>query len=318
MVLSISIIFFIKPAAVTYSAGDARFGDALLTYLHAKWISFLYDIPLLYQPFSYSDQLVMHVQEKRFSQNCIKNLKQVITVKKDSKINFDKNANILYIVPYFPESPYEHQLYSYKELLFNVDWGNPFFKKIIQAVVAPIKQLQYPQIPTDMASIAVHVRTKSGADVLFRDGKHKMPASSGAYSDINFPLKHITNDYYVAQIKRLHDLLGRPKTYVYIFTDDANPPAIKNAIETAVNRPELIFDCRAPGEHHKTGVLDDFFALPRFQFFIGNDSNFSMMASFISDHLITIRPIYDWYNHKVLIDEAYTTVHPAVFSKKVY
>ena len=309
------LIFSLKPAAITYPDINSRFGDSLVTYIHAKWISFLYDIPLLYKPFPYSDQLVMHTTETRYSTAQLKTFQNVITIKRSDHIKFDKNSKILYVIPYFPESAFEYQLYHFNNLLFNVDWNNPVFKQILKSVIAPAQKLPEPNIPTNMPSIAVHVRTKSGADILFRDGLCKKPATSRAYSDINFPLKHITEDYYVVQLKKLHDILGRPHAYVYIFTDDANPPAVKAKIETAVNRSELIFDCRQPGNHHCTGVIEDFFAMTKFQYFIGNDSNFSMISSLISDHLIAIRPIYDWSSQRVLIDQATVTIHPTFLEK---
>ena len=43
---------------ITYELSDGRFGDNLLSYLHAKWISHEKKIPLLYKPFTFSNELI--------------------------------------------------------------------------------------------------------------------------------------------------------------------------------------------------------------------------------------------------------------------
>ncbi|MFA5306719.1 MAG: hypothetical protein WC365_04680, partial [Candidatus Babeliales bacterium] len=50
-------------SAVTYGLSGGRFGDNLLCYVHAKWISYKYHIPLLYFPFEYSSHLVFDEAE---------------------------------------------------------------------------------------------------------------------------------------------------------------------------------------------------------------------------------------------------------------
>src|SRR5665213_983093 len=52
--------------AVTYEFSGGRLGDNLLSYLHAKWISYRHQIPLLYKPFKYSDKLMLDTNEIRF------------------------------------------------------------------------------------------------------------------------------------------------------------------------------------------------------------------------------------------------------------
>ncbi|NDD58753.1 MAG: hypothetical protein EBZ47_05820 [Chlamydiae bacterium] len=43
---------------LTYHGGG-RFGDRLIAYMHAKWLSYKYNIPMLYIPFAYSDDLIL-------------------------------------------------------------------------------------------------------------------------------------------------------------------------------------------------------------------------------------------------------------------
>src|ERR1700755_1748984 len=49
-----------QPNAITYELPSGRFGENILVWAMAKWISLKYKIPLLYKPFKYSDQLKLH------------------------------------------------------------------------------------------------------------------------------------------------------------------------------------------------------------------------------------------------------------------
>ncbi|HEV7737800.1 MAG TPA: hypothetical protein VGO47_10580, partial [Chlamydiales bacterium] len=40
--------------AITYEFSGGRFGDNLLAYFHAKWVSYKYNIPFFYKEFPYS------------------------------------------------------------------------------------------------------------------------------------------------------------------------------------------------------------------------------------------------------------------------
>ena len=51
---------------VTYQLPYGRLGDKLITYVHAKWISYKYGLKLLYRPFEYSDKLMLSKIEQPF------------------------------------------------------------------------------------------------------------------------------------------------------------------------------------------------------------------------------------------------------------
>ncbi len=53
-------LFGAERAAIAYDFSGGRFGDNLLTYLHGLWIAYTYDIDLVYKPFEFSDQLLLH------------------------------------------------------------------------------------------------------------------------------------------------------------------------------------------------------------------------------------------------------------------
>src|SRR3989344_7064790 len=93
--------------AVTYELSQGRFGDNLLSYIHAKWIAYKYDVPLLYKPFVYSDQLLLHERELLYSDVVKNQFDNIVVLGKHLMPQHDENNSILYIVPYFPESKWE-------------------------------------------------------------------------------------------------------------------------------------------------------------------------------------------------------------------
>ena len=60
------LVSSVKAAGVTYTFSGGRFGDNLISYLHAKWVAYRAGVPLLYKPFGYSGMLVMDEEEERF------------------------------------------------------------------------------------------------------------------------------------------------------------------------------------------------------------------------------------------------------------
>ena len=50
-------------SAVTYKFGGGRFGDQMLTYLHAKWAAYCYKLDFYYKPFTFSDRFVLHDED---------------------------------------------------------------------------------------------------------------------------------------------------------------------------------------------------------------------------------------------------------------
>ena len=67
-----------KKVYLTYDLPGGRFGDQLLSYMHAKWLSYTYDLTLLYKPFIYSEALMVDDEEKKFSDK--KSFRKIIDV----------------------------------------------------------------------------------------------------------------------------------------------------------------------------------------------------------------------------------------------
>jgi len=261
-------------SAVTYNFSGGRFGDDLISYCHAKWISFKYDIPLLYKPFRYSDQLVLHTSNRIYSKDEVAQFKRVVQLQ-NKNFAIDRDADFLYVVPYFPESYFELGNHDYPEL-FAVDWANKFFLAELRKVVKPCSFAMTPDIPEGYLSVAVHVRKGTGIDS----------------PDISFIIPHKSppDIYYIEQLQKIADMCADKLVYVYIFTDHDEPIELVRHYSNMVNRKNITFACRENGNRHDRNVVDDFFALTKFDCLIRSDSNYSLMASKFADYKIQISP----------------------------
>jgi len=127
---------------------------------------------------------------------------------------------------------------------------------------------------------------------------------TGSYEDINVPLRLPPEQYYIDQIKMLSKILNDPPLFVYIFTDDANPKRIVNKFNEVLQKPNITFACREQGNRYDTNILEDFFAMIKFDCLIRPHSHFSMSAQLIGNHKIVIYPrIGVWYGNKLVIND---------------
>lgn len=294
-----------KQAAVTYDFSGGRFGDCLIAYLHAKWMSFTYGIPLLYKPFKYSDQLELDRREIR-----IDYVRLPARTKRLAQhdLSIDVTKPCLYTVPYFSEVLYERNLTHNKEkwIYFAVDWANKEFLQEIRNMINPIdKKLLDKKCKADAITVAVHVRKGGGFDQgeLLSDTIEK--ASGVNYRDLHDPLRFPPEYYYVEQLKKLSELLNNCPLYVYIFTDDQNPAEIARRLQLQLGEyANIEFDYRKQSNSHDANVIEDFFAMTTFQCLIRPQSNFSLVAGLIGDFLIEIAPVeHHWEETKSVFDK---------------
>jgi hypothetical protein len=264
---------------IVYSEG--RFGDKLLTYCRAKWLAYKYNIPLLYKPFIYSDQLMLHMTESHYENS--KNTFKGAIILKDKSTPIERNKGVLYTLPYFPESEIELTSESLGLVsLCRINWQDKGFLSILRNYIRPRYHLTLTSIPKNCITVAVHVRKGGGFDPVNLIGVFPV---LGLHA-----LKFPPDSYYIEQIKRVSDLLHNQPLYVHIFTDDSNPVAIVKQYKAAVNRSNIKFGCRTSNNSHSSNVLEDFFSLPKFNCLIRSDSNFSIVASKLGNYRIVISP----------------------------
>jgi hypothetical protein len=304
-----------KMSAVTYTFSGGRFGDNLTAYLHAKWISYKYNIPLLYKPFPYSDQLMMHELETEFQEFDIEFVEKIL--KEGDALDFDPESSTLYIIPYFPESREEFKLPHAHFPYFEVDWDDQGFVEEIRKMIQPRKLLCTDiALPNDKITVAVHVRKctpEFDAPMLFEQAEDSSiePKKWHEYGDHGFPFKFARDEYYIEQIRRISTFFGNQPLYVYLFTDAANPHELAEKYKTTLQLPNIEFDYRKTANKHDRNVLEDFFALTQFDCLIRVDSNFSLTASKLASYKIQVTPKH-FYFHRTrgypVIDEVSFTI----------
>ena len=296
------ISFSLCAGPVTYEFSGGRFGDNLLAYLHGKWISFKYGTPLIYKPFKYSEHLRLHVNE---SQIMPKNLAKRTLSKENMKV--DPNENCLLVVPWFSEISFERaKSWNKKWIYFEIDWENKKFYDEIVELIQPINaRLAEFELPNNYITVALHVRKGEGFDgPLLSEAAVKK--EKGGYADWNAPLKFPPDYFYIDQLKTVSEYFGHAKIYAYIFTDAKNPSLIAQRFKAALaDYPNIEFDYRKlTNNTHDTNVLEDFFALLKFDCLIRPQSSFSIAAAKLTNYKLEIYPTeHHWDGIKSVIDK---------------
>lgn len=279
-----------KPCThITYSMSGGRFGDNMIAYMHAKWCSYLFDIPLLYKPFKYSERLALHKIEEQHSLELQNKFDKVIVIKNESSFISGDPRSLLYLVHYFPEC--ESEAMRFPSLpFFHVDWEDEVFRNMLKDLIRPINPIPKMKLPKDRITVAVHMRLGGGVDP-----KHYFRT---------LPLKFPPLMFYMRQVKRLNKMFENKPMYVYLFTDDLQPLKIKKQFEKEVNAPNIVFDCRVKDNKPDANVLKDFYAIGQFDCLIRPESNFSIAAEKIADHKVIIYPAsFQKTTDKVWIDK---------------
>lgn len=268
----------IEASAVTYELGD-RLGDNLVSYCHAKWISYVYGIPLRYTPFKYSEYLMLSKIHKKRDKNEFKNvvnypgfLKRKIDI---SSLNIHKDSQSLYVIPYFPETRRDALVSGFT--YFDINWKDEEFLKQLREEIKPINQIPQLQLPKDVITVCVHLRKGSGPDgILFKNS--------------NSPMRFPPDSYYIEQIKRVSHHFKNKPLYVHIFTDHKAPAQLVQKYKAAINLPNITYNCCVMDSGPDLVVLEDFFNMTLFDCIIRPESHFSIMAAELSHAKLIIYP----------------------------
>ncbi|MCH9612263.1 MAG: hypothetical protein S4CHLAM102_07490 [Chlamydiia bacterium] len=298
-----------KNTYVTYESSGGRFGDQLISYLHAKWISYKYDIPVLYRPFPYSEHLKVDELEEIYRYEDLVRFRLKKRLGKSQALQHLMSPvknDTLYIIPYFPESLWEHENHGHFNSwpYFAVDWEDKNFRKLLQKFVQPKQPLKLLELPNDIFTVCAHVRRGKDSD--------------GVGMERHYPMKFPPDEFYIEQILSLYEYLGQLPLYVHIFTDDSDSADLLERFESAFRGKSITCATRTSGNHHTLNVLEDFFSLMKFDCIIYSESNFSLCAALIGDHCIKIRPkVCDWRGGKLYIDVAEKIVDKDMLIKRL-
>lgn len=173
-------------------------------------------------------------------------------------------------IPYFPEPSMKNN-----NPPFFVDWDDEGFLNEIARCLKPTKQHSLLELPKDRITICVHVR---------RGGTVDPPSLYYEY-----PLKFPPDQFFIDQIRTCAYIFKDKPLYVFLMTDDLHPEKIIDRYKKAVSCSNIQWDCRKkPAEN----ILDDFYSIPLFDCLILGDSNFSIVASKLTQYAIRISPTH--------------------------
>lgn len=258
-------------SSVTYSLSGGRFGDNLLAVAHAKWLSYVLDVPLRYHPFPYSDHLQLNQDPSVLKTPPPLSHKHITLQTKEDYFfvlhqlqNLETELSALITLPYYPDTEHDLNIYPYYPLFLEVNWSDPQFIKELRALISPIEPLRKIELPHDRTTVAMHIRTGGGFDDSTLSRK--------------FPLKSPPLSYYEESLRYLWTIVKKP-LYVFLFTDDPSPLFLQHHFENMFAHYDIVFACREQGNWHNTHVLEDFFAFSSFDCIICSGSCFSLMAS---------------------------------------
>lgn len=277
-------------SAITYKFGGGRFGDQLLTYLHAKWAAYCYNLPFYYRPFKHADRLVLHSEDPILTKAIVRSFDKVVRLMQWSDLESHNLARILFSIPYFPECKIDLRNSYRRRRFYQVDWEHPEFKKEVRRLVSPIEPFKRVELPDDQITVAAHVRKGGGYDSL--------RAQQG------YPLKFPTNQYYADQILLLDEMMEGKPIYVYVFTDDHDPWKIVEDLKKRVNKSHVTIVCHTREMLAGRHFLDDLFAMTQCDCLIRAESHFSVIAGKLKDFILEICPLsYHREKGEVVIDE---------------
>jgi hypothetical protein len=261
---------------VGYTFSGGRFGDNLVAYMHAKWVAYRYQIPLLYTPFPHAIHLVLHNDKINTIRTFPRTAKR-ITLAKESFINLRNREDICYVVPYFPEAPLDMMGYS-SGVDLEIDWEDEGFRAELRRLISPVTPTRKLSLPPNRISVALHARTGGGFDSpqAPQHIPHKLPPES----------------YYVEQVRHLYALCDEQPLYVHLFTDDLEPDQFLKRLKGKLSDLNIVWGGRTSDNRHNLHMIEDFFAMTQFQCLIRPDSNYSIAASKIADYSIIISPAH--------------------------
>ncbi len=259
-------------AAITYDLSGGRFGDNVLAYLHAKWLSYQHEIPLIYRPFGYSEKLVMHTQE--LQQGSAPAYNRIFALRKKYPEPMP-SSSYCFVCPYFPEVASE--LENSKYFSFEVDWKDPVFRKMALAMIAPQEPVMLVNLPKDTINVAVHVREGGGFD--------------GANFTFQNPLKSPPLHFYVDALHQVFERFKDQPLYCHFFTDAQKPAdVIEQIIRQLPARSDCRYEYRKEKNHHGLNVLEDFFSLFQFDVLVRPESHFSIVPGLLHDYQMVCYP----------------------------
>lgn len=270
--------------AISYNLGGDRFGDKVLGYVQARYLSYITSIPFLYRPFIYSDQLIIDNNALPYDLHAHKYGRQFHIASGQTLTEFfhqiqnPQSPPTLFIVDFFPSDISEWDGDTRRTLIFNHPWHNTAFANYMKNILQP--RIPVPNFTCkDRLNVAVHVRTLSGTDTADTSWAH-------------LPLKHPALDYYERQINKVYEWNSRRPMYVFLFSDTNKPLDLVGHFRKRFQGSDIVFDIQILTRPDLNNTVQDFFAMQQFSVLVATQSNFSMMAARMGAFDMVLFPIH--------------------------
>ncbi len=289
-------LFAFSQSFITTGECCGRFGDNLIHYMHTKWISHQYQIPLLHKPFICSSELVLDGRELHYNSEYGSHF--------EIGSGFETmifNVPGVFVCPYFPESKLEIERGS--TYYFAADWKNPEFRAVLLELIAPIKKLSLFKPPKEAVGIAIHVREGGGVD----------HPDSRLIDPCKFPIL----EFYVQALPAILSLFPGKRIYCRLFTDALNPQEIAKTLQEAIpNHLNVKIDYRKENDSSSLNMLEDFFSLFHYDVLVRPESNFSIVPCLLHDFAIVYVPKkFSIKNRTVKFEEIEMEINKELFQK---
>jgi hypothetical protein len=251
-------------SAITWKPNGGRFGDNLVSYSKAAYLAYLSGLPLLYFPFPYADQLMLHENEIMYTPEEQSRFYATIKILRNPLAKLSKNNNTLYVSRWKTE--------------IEVDWCDETFVAKMKENIAPRYEIEKVDIPKNVISVAVHVRNGGTFNADTQQEKERCP------------LRFVPEEFFIEQIDRIAQMFPDQRLYVYIFTDHPHPMQLAQKFQLALKNPCITFGFRTANNSHKTNVLEDFFSMMDFDCLIRPGSHFTRFVQRLGNNKLVIYP----------------------------
>lgn len=269
---------------ISYEYCAGRFGDKILGYAQARYLSYITGLPFLSRPFPNSQYLTIEYQALPFEEQ-VKHYQRIYHIKSAEtfteffrQIRDPQTPPTLFMVDYFPSDISEWDWPStWWTSALVIPWKDENFANYLKKSLEP--KMKIPDFTVEgRLNVADHIRFLSGQD--------------GIDSLISFPLKHPNFDYHERQIRRVYELNGKKPMHVFLFSDTKTPLMFLEQIRKRFSQEDILFNIQVLENPDINYVIQDFFAMQKFDVLIATQSNFSMMASRLGDFDMVIFPVH--------------------------
>lgn len=264
----------------------SRLGDHLLTYSLASAVADIAKLPLHGPSFKYADKLTLSTDNLYIASK--KKRTVILSSYQGQNLAVSPGAPIAYVCTLKTTI---NNMRGFNDF-YNYTKTHPLFKAHLVHMISPLYQIEQLPLPSDMITVAVHVRTGGGFDkpLFMNSNLKKKPASTHYFADQMYPERFPPESFYIEQIAQIAKLCKNKPLFIHIFTDDKNPPAIVARFKAQLLHINGIFSCRTGENSHDTNVLDDLFNMMKFDCLIRPASSYSKMAQLLGNHTIIIYP----------------------------